>query len=128
VAADFSDAFAALRGMLHTHARTLLVTADTPTDFMVALPTKQDRVGRPLFVAGVQVRKRYVSYHLMPVYLNPPLLKTLSPGLKKRMQGKGCFNFTEIDRAQLKELSTLTRKGIAAFKNLPLPWDKPSKK
>jgi hypothetical protein len=128
VAADFADTFAALRGMLHTHARTLLVTADTPTDFMVALPTKKDRVGRPLFVAGVQIRKRYVSYHLMPVYLHPALLKTLSPGLHKRKQGKGCFNFTAVDRAQLKELSTLTRKGIAAFKNLPLPWDKPSTK
>ena len=114
--------------MLHTHARQLLVTADTPTDFVMALPTKKDRTGRPLFVAGVQIRKRYVSYHLMPVYMHPALLNTLSPALKKRMQGKACFNFIEVNRAQLKELSTLTRKGIAAFKKLPLPWDKPSKK
>jgi hypothetical protein len=128
VAADFADTFAALRGMLETHAGKLLVTADTPTDFMMAVPTKKDRIGRPLFVAGIQIRKRYVSYHLMPVYLNPALLNTLSPGLKRRMQGKACFNFTTVDRGQLKELSTLTRKGIAAFKNLPLPWDKPSKK
>jgi hypothetical protein len=30
-----------------------------------------DRIGRPLFVAAVQTRKSYVSYHLMPVYVQP---------------------------------------------------------
>lgn len=114
--------------MLQKHAAKLLVTADTPTDFMVASAQKTDRIGRPLFVAGVQIRKRYVSYHLMPVYAVPSVLKGMSPALKKRMQGKGCFNFTDVDAAQLKELSTLTKTGISKFKDFPLPWDTPSKK
>jgi hypothetical protein len=125
---ELSATFTALRGMLKTHAATLTVTADTPTDFVVASKTKTDRRGRPMFVAGVQVRKRYVSYHLMPIYMMPALLTSMSPELKKRLQGKGCFNFTEITHAQLRELSRLTKKGIAGFKNFPLPWDKPSKK
>jgi hypothetical protein len=29
----------------------------------------------------------------MPLYMNPALTKTISPPLKKRMQGKTCFNF-----------------------------------
>ncbi len=128
MAANFEHTFAALRKMLEQHARHLVVTADTPTDFMVASAQKKDRIGRPLFVAGVQVRKKYVSYHLMPVYGMPALLDTLSPALKKRMQGKSCFNFTDIDREELAELSSLTKTGIARFKNFPLPWDKPSKK
>jgi hypothetical protein len=128
MAADFSETFATLRGMLQKQAVKLVVTADTPTNFTVASPTKTDRVGRPLFVAGVQIRKNYVSYHFMPVYGMPALLKTISPGLKKRMQGKSCFNFTDLDPAQVKELSALTKIGISKFKNFPLPWDKPSKK
>jgi hypothetical protein len=40
----------------------------------------------------VQIKKNYVIYHLMPVYLNPGLLEGMSPGLRKRMQGKSCFN------------------------------------
>jgi hypothetical protein len=126
VPAELSKTFTTLRGMLKKRAATLVVTADTPTDFVVAHRTKTDRSGRPLFVAAVQVRKRYVAYHLMPVYMMPALLKSLSPDLRKRMQGKACFNFTEIVPAQLRELSRLTKSGIAGFKNFPLPWDKPS--
>ena len=81
-----------------------------------------DRVGRPLFCAAVQINKSYVSYHLMPVYANPALRNSLSPALKKRMQGKSCFNFTTVEPGQLKELAAVTKKGIAGFKNLNLPW------
>jgi hypothetical protein len=82
----------------------------------------KDRSGRPLFVAAVQVKKTYVSYHLMPVYAVPDLLKALSPSLKKRMQGKACFNFTTIDAQHTRELGALTKSGIAAFNKVKLPW------
>jgi hypothetical protein len=51
-------------------------------------------------------------------------LKTLSPALKKRLQGKSCFNFTAVDPDQLKELATVTKAGIAAFRDVKLPWKK----
>jgi hypothetical protein len=35
--------------------------------------------------------------------------------LKKRMQGKACFNFTEVNPALFAELSDLTQRGIVAF-------------
>ena len=118
----FGDTFATLRRMLDTHAKTLLVQVDKPGDYQVCLPTKTDRIGRPLFVAAVQTRKNYVSFHLMPVYMCPELVKTVSPALKKRMQGKACFNFTTIEPAQVKELSALTKKGLARMKSVKLPW------
>jgi hypothetical protein len=46
----------------------------------------------------------------------------LSPELKKRMHGLSCFNFTTIDSNQVKELSRLTKAGIDAFRDVPLPW------
>jgi len=118
----FGDTFTALRTMLQKAGRSLLVTADTPTDFQVASKTRVDRIGRPLFVAAVQIKKSYVSFHLMPVYAIPALLDGVSPQLRKRMQGKACFNFTTIDAAQLKELSALTRTGIEKFKKVEVPW------
>jgi hypothetical protein len=124
----FNATFKTLRAVLKRHGKKLVVTADTPTDFMVASGTMTDRSGRPLFVAGVQIRKQYVSYHLMPVYGIPALAKTISPGLRKRMQGKACFNFTTIEPAQAKELSSLTKAGIARFANVRLPWAHASKK
>ena len=48
---------------------------------------------QPLFFGAVQVKKAFVSFHLMPVYLQPQLLDGVSPALKARMQGKSCFNF-----------------------------------
>jgi hypothetical protein len=118
----FAATFAALRAILEPHAKRLMVTVDDPGHFELASPTMTDRAGRPLFCAAVQINKTYVSYHLMPVYANTALRNSLSPALKKRMQGKACFNFTTVEPGQLKELAAVTKKGIAGFKNLKLPW------
>ena len=124
---SFDATFTTLRGLLAPHAKDLLVQVDTPDAYELRSRTLTDRIGRPLFVAAVQKKKNYVSYHLMGVYATPELLKGISPELKKRMQGKSCFNFTTIDTAQAKELSALTRSGIAAFAKVKLPWAQPKK-
>jgi hypothetical protein len=116
------DTFAALRQVLAAHSKRLIVIVDKPGDYQVGSPSMKDRIGRPLFVAAVQTRKNYVSYHLMPVYVRPELLKALSPKLMKRMQGKACFNFTTVDSDEANELSAVTKAGIAAFRDLTLPW------
>ena len=116
------DTFAALREVLAAHSKRLIVIVDKPGDYQVGSPTMKDRVGRPLYVAGVRTGKNYVSFHLMPVYAVPKIAQMLSPALKKRMQGKSCFNFTTVDADEAKELSAVTRAGIAAFRDLKLPW------
>lgn len=120
--AAFAETFATLRGILERHGKKLKVLVDKPGDFQVASPTRVDRIGRPLFVAAVQTKKNYVSFHLMPVYADPTLLKGVSPSLLKRMQGKSCFNFTTIDPERVKELSALTKTGIERYRTLKLPW------
>jgi hypothetical protein len=118
------ETFAALRGMLATQSKRLVVIVDKPGDYQVGSPTKKDRIGRPLYIAGVKTGKNYVSYHVMPVYLKPALLKSVPPSLKKRMQGKACFNFTTVDRDQLKELAAVTKAGILAIHDVTPPWEK----
>jgi hypothetical protein len=117
-----SETFITLREVLAAQSDDLVVTVDRPGDFQVASPTMQDRIGRPLAVAGVRTRKHYVSYFLMPVYAAPRLVQSLSPGLKKRMHGLSCFNFKTVDPNQVKELSRLTRVSIETFRDVPLPW------
>ena len=114
--------FAALRASLEPQAKRLTVTVDEPGHFELASPTMTDRIGRPLFCAAVKINKSSVSYHFMPLYGNMALRNRLSPALKKRLQGKACFNFTTVEPGQLKELAAVTKKGIAGFKNLKLPW------
>jgi hypothetical protein len=42
----------------------------------------------------------------------------MSPALKKRMQGKACFNFTAIDRELFEELEQVTERGYQAWKKI----------
>ncbi len=71
---------------------------------------------KPLFFGAVKVGKKYVSYHLMPIYVHPPLLAPASAELKKRMQGKSCFNFTAVDKSLFQELAKLTEAGFAHYR------------
>ena len=118
----FQETFATLRALLEPHAKRMIVTADAPGHYQLSSPTMTDRIGRPLFCASVQINKSYVSYHLMPVYMDKALRDSMSGALRKRMQGKSCFNFTTIEPDDLRELAAITRKGIAGFRNLKLPW------
>ncbi len=118
----FDDTFTALRNLLEAYASTMKVEVDKPGDYQLCSRVMKDRSGRPLFVAAAQIKKDYVSFHLMPVYSCSELLEGISPTLRKRMQGKSCFNFTKIDSSQLEELAALTKKGIEAFHRLKLPW------
>jgi hypothetical protein len=45
------------------------------------------------------------------------VLEGMSLALKKRMQGKSCFNFTAIDKDCFAELGRLTAAGLKKFKS-----------
>jgi hypothetical protein len=110
---DFDTVFAALKGVLNPHVRTLAVLKDTPKEFTlvgkVPSPFPQHK-GHPLYFATVRTSKAYVSFHLMP--MSPKLSSGISPALRKRMQGMTCFNFrTEPEPEILAELKQLTESG-----------------
>jgi len=46
--------------------------------------------------------------------------KGVSPELKKRMQGKTCFNFASVEEGLFGELAALTRKGFEEFQRREL--------
>lgn len=109
--ADFSEVFIELKGILLPYADNLVRKTDNEQEFY--LDTRHImKNNQPLFFGAVQIKKNYVSYYLMPVYVNPDLLDTISPELKKRMQGKSCFNFKTIDAELFKELAALTKAGF----------------
>ncbi len=84
--------------------------------FCLIGPKTATSMGREVWFGAVGPRKSYVSYHLMPVYWFPELLKGISPALKKRMQGKSCFNFKEMDEDLFAELAALTETCYQRFK------------
>src|SRR3977135_4657408 len=113
---DFDKIFASLKAIFRPYAKKMDVAADNETYYLLntrhIMKNKQ-----PLCFGGVRLGKAYVSFYLMSVYASPDLLKSMSPELKKRMQGKSCFNFKEVDEKLFKELKQLTKAGAAKFSN-----------
>ena len=113
----FKEIFALLRDILRTESRGLTVSADKPTYFCLEIPySPKFKKGFP--VAWVKISKSYVSYHFMPVYFSPSLCDPLSPGLRRRMQGKSCFNFTSVDPELFAELRDLTVRGFETSRQM----------
>ncbi|HEY3440450.1 MAG TPA: hypothetical protein VGK29_06855 [Paludibaculum sp.] len=104
MADDFAVVFGALKPLLAGCAERLSVKTDVPGEY--TLETKSpspfpQHKGQPLFFASARTGKAYVSLHLLPLYMCPKLTDTISPALKKRMQGKACFNFKAAPEASL---------------------------
>jgi hypothetical protein len=128
--ADLPAVFAELRRRLAVHedaftASTNPTDANRPTSRKEDAPSPEDSymlLGAPhekypdgMFFAGVKQQKRYVSYYLMPVYTEPDLSAAVSPDLRRRMQGKSCFNFTKVDEGLFDELADLTARGREVY-------------
>jgi hypothetical protein len=111
----FQATFDALRRILKPYAPTFTVIVDKPGSYYLASKTAKTASGAAIWFGGVEIKKNYVSFHLIPVYGQPALLKGTSPLLLKRMQGKSCFNFTTIDPAHVEESAALTKKGFDGF-------------
>ena len=112
---DFPIVFEQLKNILKPYAKNLKVTADTSDSYSLDGPYSE-KWQKDLFFGSAQVKKNYVSFYLMPVYMYPELLNKISPELKKRMQGKSCFNFKKVEPELFRQLEDLTRKGAEKFK------------
>lgn len=113
--ADLEHVDSELRAIMRPFADRLEIVDDRAGYLSIETRHRQKNDKR-LWFGGVEIKKRYVSYHLMPVYLNPGLLADLSPALRGRMQGKSCFNFTTVDPALFGELEELTRRGYEDYR------------
>ena len=111
---DFQATFEKLKAILEPYAAKTIVVHDTDQNYYLDTCFVMKNKQR-LFFAAVRVGKAYVSFHLMPVYACPDLLDNMSPELKRRMQGKSCFNFKSSDEKLFKELAKLTKAGFKKF-------------
>ena len=108
---DFPHVFEMLKAILKPYAKNLTLTADTSDAYSLDGPYSE-KYKKALFFGAAQIKKNYVSFYLMPVYMFPELLKGMSPELKKHMQGKSCFNFKKVEPDLFKELTQLTRLSV----------------
>ena len=108
---DFPIVFEHLKKILKPYASKLNLKSDTPGTYYIE-GTYSEKWKKELFFASAQIKKNYVSFYLMPVYMYPELLKDISPGLKKHMQGKSCFNFKKVEKDLFEELGQIAKRGF----------------
>jgi hypothetical protein len=114
---SFEAIFSRLRRILEGYAAgTLILHNEKAGNMELVGPATPHSLGREVWFGAVRIGKRYVSYYLMPVYAFPDLLDGISPELKKRMQGKSCFNFTREDEQLFAELAELTERGYQRYR------------
>jgi hypothetical protein len=111
---EFDRIFTRLKAIFAPYAKNMDAVYDTPDYYL--LNTRYIMKNRqPLCFGGVRKGKAYVSFYLMSAYASADLLNEMSPELRKRMQGKACFNFKRVDEKLFKELAKLTKAGATKF-------------
>ena len=111
---DFPLVFEKLKSILKPYETGLHITADTTEAYSLDGPYSE-KWEKELFFGSAQIKKNYVSFYLMPVYMYPDLLREIGPELKKRMQGKSCFNFKKVEPELFQELEDITKKSYERF-------------
>ena len=112
---DLGKVFQRLHEIMRPFGDKLVVQTDSPENYYLETSIVA-RNKKQMFFGAVQVKKNYVSYHLMPVYVFPELLEGMSEKLGKRMQGKSCFNFKSVDEETIEELAGLTNRSFERFR------------
>jgi hypothetical protein len=112
----FGELYAELRMIMVDNANAMIVAKDAPGELEMHAPWPNPRKpAERMWFGAVKISKSYVSYHLMPLYLQDDLLSSASEALRKRMQGKTCFNFRMIDKALFADLAQLTHRAAVRF-------------
>ena len=111
---EFPIVFEHLKSILKPYAGKLNLKTDTAGIYYLE-GAYSNKWKKELFFGSAQIKKSYVSFYLMPVYMYPDLMKSISPILKKHMQGKSCFNFKKVEQDLFDELSELTKLGFERF-------------
>lgn len=115
VAERLAAVFAALRPIYAAYEARCVVLHDEPGKYYLGTHELRAKDGYRTWFGGIEIKQRYVAAHLIPVYAHPELLEGISPALRRRMQGKSCFNFAKLDEALASELAALVEAGFRRF-------------
>jgi hypothetical protein len=113
--AEFPAIFAYLRAAFAAYEPQGVLLHDDAHRYTLGTHEVREKDGYRTWFGGVEIRKTYVSAHLIPVYVHPDLLNDTGDALRQRMQGKSCFNFRKPDAALFAQFAALLARGAARF-------------
>jgi hypothetical protein len=107
--------FDALRQIMLRSRGNMDVATDEPGNLVLKALWNEPGKKEPAWFGAVQLKKGYVSCHLMPLYALPSMREQVPGNLSKRMQGKSCFNFKKIEPELFESLEQLIAMCADAF-------------
>ena len=112
-----NQVFEELKSILQPYEENLTIVHDTAGHYYLNTPAQETQKKEEFFGAA-QIKKKYVAFHLMPIYYYPELLNSVSEKLKGSMQGKSCFNFTSVDKTLFQELKALIEASFEKYRTV----------
>lgn len=111
MAVDLEPVFTALRAVLTPHADAFHVQ---DRKGYYGLDDRSVR-GHVVDFAAVVLKRRAVSFYLLPTVWSPALLEGVSDALRARRTKAGFFNFASVAKGELRELSRLVERARRAW-------------
>lgn len=118
MADSLETVFVELRERMLRASKGMNLAQDEPGNVILKTPWNEPGKKDPAWFGAVQLKKNYVSCHLMPLYALPSLRDGVPPDLEKRMQGKSCFNFKKVEPELFDRLERLIAECAAAYTKL----------
>jgi len=109
--------FDTLRERMLRSSSGMDVAKDEAGNLVLNAPWNEPGKKEPAWFGAVQLKKSYVSCHLMPLYALPYVREQVSSDLQRRMQGKSCFNFKKAEPELFDALERLIAECAAAYAN-----------
>jgi len=98
---DLEPVYQRLKSILEPYGLRLYVTDERPTTYGVDVAPDGERNPTTWF-GGVRLGKRYVSYYLMPVYVDPSLAKTIFARVEAAHAGQVLLQLLEGRRGPVR--------------------------
>lgn len=111
---EYERIFNLLKNILSKYRNKMNLREDNAGSYVLVGPYSE-KFKRDLWFGAVLIKKNYVCYHLVPIYMYKNLAKEIPASLKKKMQGKSCFSFTKVNEHLFKQLELLTDKAFDMF-------------
>lgn len=115
---DKETIFKNIREILRRY-KSFTAIVDTDTDYDLYTNKPIEVFGRKyprMYFAATKIKKNFVGFYYMPIYMNPEAIKSIKPELLKCLKGKTCFNITKDDPVLYRQIDELLQIGEKAYR------------
>ena len=116
---DLNTIFQSLKDLLSPYAPPLVPKMDDASHYdlwSIKTLVIEGRKRKEVYFAGLIVRKDYVGFYFMPVYVESDLKSVFAPELLKLLKGKSCFHIRKLTPELLGQVEAALKIGYDLYR------------